>query len=235
VQAGYTVAFAVFSVSAVATTGLSALSFVRKSSEQGAVYALMALSFVARMVVSFALTNAASVNATAVNVISIVPFVIALFFNARLFERARVVMSSPLPFKFSPVFNSAYVLYGAGALALIALGSMNASATLADSLLRVLAALSIAFSVAFLASGVHSRSKVDVSQGRLTVVVAVCSLLSAIAWVAYPSSGVAIPVYCIADLVSAAALAFFQRRSATKEAPAVPAPKAAAEVPQSVA
>jgi len=225
VQGGYTFAFAAFGAAAVASTALGAFAFVRKSSDQGAIYALVALSFVARMVVAFALTNAASMNTTAVNVISIVPFVIAYFWNIRLFERSRNETAPASPFKFSPVFNAAYLLFGAAALGLLAISASDNS-NVSDSIIRVIAAISVALSLAFFVAAVHARQ-------RLTVVASLASLCAAIAWVSFLNGGTAVAAWVVTDVFWGGALVVLQR-SVSKPAPALPA-KSSAEVPVATA
>jgi len=215
-------AFAVYGVSAISAAGFGAFSFARKSSEQGAVCAMIAVSFIARMVVTFSHTNASSMIAAAVDVISIVPFAMYFFVNVRLFERARLAMASQLPFKFSSGFNIVYLLFIAAALGvIIATGWEDQQADSTNIILRAAAAVSVVASLGFFINAVGLKSKVDATRARASVVVALSALASSIAWLVWASSGAAIAASLFFDVVWAVCLVHLHR-STPKQSPAVP-------------
>jgi hypothetical protein len=184
---------------------------------------MIAISFIARMVVAFSHTNASSMLAAAVDVISIVPFAIYFFVNVRLFERARIAMSSPSPFKFSTMFNASYLVFVGAAVAIIACsGWEDQRADATNIILRVAAAFSVVASLGFFINAVGLKSKVDATRSRMSLLVALSSLASSISWVAFASSGAAIAACLFFDVVWAVCLVHLHRGSAPKQAPAVP-------------
>jgi len=237
--AGYGVAVAVYGAGAVAATGFGALFAMRKVSDRVMLCALVVFAFVCRLVVALSKIDAVSANETAVNVISIVPFAISFFVNARLFERARVQMAVPMPFKFSSLFNCAYLFYAGIALILVATVETAFKSDVTTIALRVAAAVSVAMSLAFFAHSLSIHGKAEAVLARSSLLVALASVASAIAWLAWLSQGAAVAAFVAFDLIWAGSLVYLHSRS-EKAAPAVPAkspavPEAPTQVPAETA